>query len=233
MKVNLFCFPFAGGSKYSYNIFIGTAHGNITIAPIDYPGRGLRFKEPLLKQIDDVVNDCFNIIKDKLQHPYAFYGHSMGTIVSYLLTKKIIDEGLPKPIHLFLTGRGGPAVVYGETKRYQLPSDKFRAQIKEMGGSPDEVLNDEDLMSFFEPILRADFQTLEEYVYKQTPPFDIPITAMFGSEERVTYEQVLEWQKETTSKLTVKKFEGRHFFIFDHAKSIMDIVAQRLSVQLV
>src|SRR5947209_3741674 len=146
MKVNLFCFPFAGGSKYSYNSYAKLANKHIKVVPVDYPGRGLRFKEPLLKVLDPIINDGFEKIKDNLHEPYAFYGHSMGTIVCYLVTKRIIEEGLPQPVHLFLSGRGGPSVVYSEPARYLLPKEKFRAQLREMGGSPDDVLNDEELM---------------------------------------------------------------------------------------
>ena len=231
MKVNLFCFPFAGGSKYSYNNYVKLANKNIKVIPMDYPGRGLRFKEPLLTVLKPIIDDCFETIKDKLQEPYAFYGHSMGTMVSYLLIKRIIKEGLPQPLHLFVSGRGGPSVIYAEQARHLLPRDKFRSQLREMGGSPDEVLNDEDLMSFFEPILRADFEALENYIHDGTnDPFDIPITVMFGTQERVTFEQATTWQKETKHKIDLRQFEGKHFFIFDHSQKIMEIVAQKLPV---
>jgi surfactin synthase thioesterase subunit len=228
MKVNLFCFPFAGGSKYSYNNYVSLANKNIKVIPIDYPGRGLRFKEPLVKKLDTIIEACFDKIKNDLQKPYAIYGHSMGTIISYLVTKRIIKEGLNPPSNLFLSGRGGPSVVYNEPARYLLPSNEFRNQLKEMGGCPDEVLNDEDLMSFFEPILRADFEALEVYQYEEPQPFDIPITVMIGEQERVTIEQASAWQKETKVKIDLIRFPGKHFFIYDHAPEIMKIIEQKL-----
>jgi len=228
MKLNLICFPFAGGSKYSYNNYIKLADKNLQLIPIDYPGRGFRFKEALITNVKPLIEDCFDKIKGHLHEPYAIYGHSMGSIVSYLVTKRIIAEGLPQPKHLFLSGRGGPSVAYTEPPRYLLPSDKFRAQLKEMGGSPDEVLNDEDLMCFFEPILRADFEALENYKYEHTQPFDIPVTVMIGEQERVTLEQAFTWQNETTQKIDIRRFPGRHFFIFEHTATIMDIIGQKL-----
>src|SRR4051794_37934122 len=103
-KINLFCLPFAGGSRYSYISFANCAPENICVIPIELPGRGSRFRETLLTNMDSVVTDIFQQIKDRLDEPYGIYGHSMGTLSGYLLTKKIIQKNLNKPIHLFFTG---------------------------------------------------------------------------------------------------------------------------------
>lgn len=159
MKVNLFCFPFAGGSKYSYNNYVRLAPRTIKVIPMEYPGRGARFKEELLTDLNEIVDDCFEQIKNQTSERYAIYGHSMGSVMAYLLAKKIIENGLPQPEHLFVTGRGGPSHTEEiRPFRYLLSKDKFIATLKSMGGSPDEVLEDEGLMNFFEPIFRRIFR---------------------------------------------------------------------------
>src|SRR5206468_3788359 len=111
--------PYAGGSQYSYSGFTGAAKRNgINIIPIEVPGRGSRINEPLLVNISDMVNDIFDQVKDHLKAPYGIYGHSMGTILGYLLTRKIVNENLNKPCHLFFSGSGGPSVKDQQVLRH-------------------------------------------------------------------------------------------------------------------
>jgi surfactin synthase thioesterase subunit len=227
MKVKLLCFPFAGGSKYSYNLYARATPRSVQIIPVEYPGRGARFKETLMTDIKQIVEDCFQRIKEYTSERYAIYGHSMGSVVAYLLTKKIIEHELPPPVHLFVSGRGGPSFVDAMPARSLLAKDKFIEALKVLGGSPEEVLNDDGLMNFFEPIFRADFRALETYQYEDTEPLNIPITLMSGTEEYLTKDHINAWQRETTFPIDFKLFPGNHFFIFNHAAEIMKIITQR------
>lgn len=228
MKINLFLFPFAGGSIYSYAKYRDYAPAHIKLIPLELPGRGRRITQPLLTSATAMVDDLFGQVKPLLHEPYAFYGHSMGTLLSYLVTRRILREGLTPPLHLFMTGRFGPSAEDPDPPNHSLPKDEFRKKLKEMGGSPDEVLADESLMDFFEPCLRADFQAIEEYVYEPAEPFDIPILAIIGKDERITQEQAMTWQLETTRPIDIRWFNGPHFFIFNYAPEIMRLITQKL-----
>jgi surfactin synthase thioesterase subunit len=225
-KINLFCLPFAGGSKYSYRGYARYASDDLNVIPIELPGRGTRFKDALLKDAHKMAEDVLNQIRPLLNKPYAIYGHSMGTLIGYLLTRRILEEGLPQPGYLVFTGCGGPSVKYDEPIRYLLPRDEFLAKIRELGGCPEEILQDENMMLFFEPILRSDFQVVETFEYKKEEPFDIPILVMIGLNEKATYEQALAWQEETTAAVEVRQFPGKHFFIFDFEWEIMKAISK-------
>ncbi|HYF29990.1 MAG TPA: thioesterase domain-containing protein [Chitinophagaceae bacterium] len=228
MKINLFCFPFAGGSVYSYAKYNGVAPRNIKLIPLELPGRGKRIIEPLLTDIHSMADDLYRIIKPMLNEPYAFYGHSMGTVLSYLITRRLISEGQSGPLYLFMSGRFGPSAKDPDPFNHNLPKNEFRAKLKEIGGSPDEFLADDTLMDFFDPILRADFRAIEEYQYQPTEPFDIPMVIMVGKEEKVTPETAMAWQVETTKPIDIRWFNGKHFFILDYPSEIMRIIGQKL-----
>ena len=227
-RINLFCLPFAGGSKYAYRGYAKAAPAALNVIPLELPGRGARYKAALLTDMDRIVADVFGQVQDRLDQPYAIYGHSMGTLVGYLLTKRILHEDLPPPRSLFFSGRGGPSLPADDAPYHLLPRPAFLAKIRELGGCPEEVLQDNELMNLFEPILRADFKALETCPYAGTFPFPIPITAMIGADERVSYDDALAWQAETAEPLAVKVFPGNHFFIFNHEAEIMDLVAAQL-----
>jgi surfactin synthase thioesterase subunit len=231
-KASLFCFPFAGGSKYSYNHYLKSSDPNLKIIPYDYPGRGARLRESLLTNLDEIVHDAFIQIKHDLNTPYAIFGHSMGALVAFLLTKTIIKNNYPKPFELFLTGSRGPACVRKESTRYSLPNELFVKKLKEIGGCPEEVLNDDELMRFFEPILRADFKALETHQYTTKEMIDVPITVMIGKDEKISYEEVKMWRNETTKEVQIVQFSGKHFFIFEHADDIMKLILGRVNAHI-
>ncbi len=105
-KITLYCLPYAGGHSLSYRDFQANVAENILIKPLELPGRGKRIKEPLLTNLETMVDDLFQQIQNELNDkPYAIYGHSMGTLLGYLLTKRILNAGKPAPLHLFVSGR--------------------------------------------------------------------------------------------------------------------------------
>jgi surfactin synthase thioesterase subunit len=230
--MNLFCFPFAGGGKHSYRSFAEKAPSFINVIPLDLPGRGSRVMEPLLTSLYDMADDIWQQIKNELHRPYALYGHSMGTLLVYLITHRAIREGYPLPVHLFLTGSRAPSVRKEGGNVHALPRDAFTLKVREMGGMTDEVLQNETLMTFFEPILRADFQAVESFRYTQLPPFNIAITAITGTEEKATDEEVKAWEKETTAPVEVWRMTGKHFFIFNFEQEIMEHIGERLGKHL-
>jgi len=136
---------------------------------------------------------------------------------------------MPMPSNLFITGTTGPSSVSRtEKKRHLLNQDDFIAEIRDLGGMPDEILNSEELLYFFEPILRSDFKISENYIYKETAPLRIPITVITGTEEDMEIEDIQLWQKETTNVVDFKRMPGRHFFILQHAFKIMEIISRKL-----
>ncbi|MDQ6813905.1 MAG: thioesterase domain-containing protein [Bacteroidota bacterium] len=201
---------------------------NISCYFLEYKGRGARVKEDFAFDIWEVVEDLYFKIERLLQQPYALYGHSMGAKVAYLLAKRIQQENRPLPVHLFISGTDAPSIPNKKTIRYLLPKEEFITSIKEMGGLPDEVLQNQELLEYFEPILRADFKASESYVHKVALPLNIPITVLTGDQEDLEQDDVREWQNETTVPVKFHKFAGNHFFIFHHQKEIGEIIATAL-----
>jgi surfactin synthase thioesterase subunit len=230
MTVDVFCLPFAGGSKFSYNGYVKLAPRYLTITPLELPGRGSRMQEALLTSVGTMTEDALAQIRPKLagDRPYAIYGHSMGAVLGYLLAKRVIEEGLPAPVHLFFTGCGGPSARDKAKIRHDLPKEAFFKAVNEIGGMPSSVLSDRSFMDYFEPILRADFKAVETFSYRESIPFDIPISVFIGEEEAITVQDARAWQKETTAAVDVKQLPGNHFFIYDFESLIMQSVGKYL-----
>ncbi|MBF0100088.1 MAG: thioesterase [Desulfobacterales bacterium] len=231
-KINVFFLPFAGGSYYAYRKFEHYLSDFLQIVTLDYPGRGKRLKDPLLRNLNDLADDVYEQIKDKLNVPYALYGHSMGAFLAFLVTQKISKKKLNPPLHLFVTGRQGPTIDSKEKDAYLLPKQEFTQRLMEYGGIPKEILAEKELFDFFEPIIRADFQAIGTFSYQHdnSASLNVPITAIIGLNDTTTYEEALKWQEVTTEKTIIKQLPGGHFFIFDHTPEICSIISRTLSM---
>jgi len=230
-KINLFCLPFAGGSKYSYRDLEKIAPAGLNIIPLEYPGRGSRVRESFLMDIKSLVDDVYMAVEKPIDEgAYAIYGHSLGGIVAFFLVKKIIACGRTPPLHLFATGTSGPASHRDKKKKYGLLSKKeFLDEVRRLDGLPEQILADEEMVSYFEPILRADFVLSETTDYITEQPFEIPITVITGTEEGMDAKDISMWQDETSSAVDFRKLPGKHFFIFQHPECIIGIINEKLN----
>lgn len=228
-KINLFCLPFAGGSKYSYRPYEERTPNFLNLIPLDYPGRGGRMREPLANHINDLIDDLYTHISESISAgDYAIYGHSMGGLVCCLLARKIAMEGKRLPLHIFITGASGPSAPKEDKRRYALNKAEFIEELKRLNGCPDEILNDPELLDHFEPIIRADFKISETYDYTAAAPLNIPFTVITGSEEDMTRDEIRCWQKESSTAVDFKVMPGNHFFIFRYPATVMEVLSKKL-----
>lgn len=189
-------------------------------------------EEPLKTRVNELVDDLYDQVIPfaSSNNQYAIYGHSLGGLVAYLLARKIIDNNLEPPLHLFITGAPAPAALpRNSRKMYLLPKMEFIDEIRHLKGCPEELLCNHDMMKFIEPILRADFEASENYLYKESSPLDLPLTVITGTTEGLEFDEIQLWQKETNAKTDFIRLPGHHFFILEQAQSIMKIVSAKLS----
>jgi surfactin synthase thioesterase subunit len=225
-KIRMICLPFAGGSKYSYYRYVKLAPEWLEVIPVDLPGRGARLNERLLTDMQAVVDDVLSNIRRYMDSPYVLYGHSMGALTVLLLTRRIRKEGLRMPLHLFVTGHGGPSANDSKIIRYNLPENELIEELNVLDGMPGEIIKDKFLLRFFLPVIRADFKAIETFTYSPEQKLDIPITCVIGREEKISLEKAKAWENETTARVDVRQFPGKHFFIYQHDKEIMTLICR-------
>ncbi len=220
--MKLYAVPYAGGHSLVYRPLQGLLNGKMEWVTLELPGRGRRAKEPLLTDMERLADDLFTAIRGELNDSdYALFGHSMGSLLVYLLAQRIVAAGLPLPRRLFCSGRGAPS-VRGESfkpqeePKHTLSKAAFWDYIDSLGGVPPELKQHQELMDYFEPVLRADIAGLENYRYRPTQPLDIPITVLYGVDDTELHPQgMLAWQQESRHAVEIYPLHGGHFSIFD------------------
>jgi len=173
-----------------------------------------------------------NVAKDLstyLDKPFAFFGHSMGAIISFELARLLRHEGAPEPVHLFVSGRSAPQTPCDHLHTYDLPEQEFIKELRRMNGTPAEVLEDPELMQFMLPLLRADFEVIQTYTYVDEPPLNCSITAFGGLHDDEASRDSLEgWREQTTGATTLRLFPGDHFFINKVQPSLLRMISGEL-----
>lgn len=226
--------PFAGGDKNAFREFKKYIPSKIEWITLELPGRGRRFVSPLLKTAEEATDDLFEQLKPLISssEPYMIYGHSMGTLMGYELTKRVLSEGLNLPVCLYFTGRGAPGAVEAE-KRSNLPPDIFWEKVKNMGGLPEELLAHAELLDLYYPILSSDFKIIEEYQYTEPEkPFPIPTYITMGKDEigegagKSKPEEIKMWEKETSKFCHFSELPGDHFFILKHPETMVNKIVK-------
>jgi surfactin synthase thioesterase subunit len=228
-KIKLICLPFAGGSRYSYYRYMRFAPEWLEIVPVDLPGRGSRLNDPLLTNIHSIVEDVLTSIEPHIQSGYALYGHSMGALTALLLMRQLRKRKMNLPLHLFVTGHGGPSANNNKIIRHALPKEQLIGELNSLDGMPAEILQDEWMMDFFLPVIRADFEAIETYRYESDEKFEIPITCVIGKEEQISLENARAWSRETIAHVDVRQFPGKHFFIYQHDNEVVRLIGRTLA----
>ncbi len=212
--MELIAFPFAGGSEYCYRE-LETHLNGINLTTLALPGRGSLIGQPCITSIEKMVDYLLPQIQPLIHQPYAFFGHSMGAFIAYMLCRKINQHALPMPKLLILSGRKAPSVKE-QTIKHTLPDKEFRDMLQNLGGIPNAVWQDDEIMALFEPIIRSDFELIETYSHQVKKPMDLTIQLFLGQEDNVTTEQARAWQKETSQALNISYFPGGHFYFQDN-----------------
>jgi len=222
MKTQIFLLHFAGGNRYSYQFITPQLLLYFDVIPIELPGRGKRISEPLLRNFSDASRDLYKQITSKLSdNKFIIYGHSMGALLALSITSMLQDSGRA-PDYLFVSGSAGPEKTEN-INRHLLDRQSFINELKEMGGMPQGVIENQDLFQFFEPIIRADFEIISKNQIEIFPKLETPVFAIMGSREK-NVENISDWQKVTKGAFNYEVLEGGHFFIYDHSQRIVDLI---------
>jgi medium-chain acyl-[acyl-carrier-protein] hydrolase len=213
-QMRLFCFPYAGGSSAIYRGWSKALPKEVAVIPVELPGRGTRLKEPALRKLPELVAALKAAITPLLDKDYVLFGHSMGALIAFELARALRRGSWRQPRHIFVSGRRAPQIPPERHATYHLPQPDFIKELAKLNGTPKEVLNHPELMEMMLPLLRADFELVETYEFRNEEPLKCPITVYGGVyDEGVPYKVLAPWREQTSSDCDIRMFRGDHFFL--------------------
>ncbi|SDD62009.1 thioesterase II family protein [Actinokineospora iranica] len=218
--VRLFCFAHAGGGGTFFRPWRAAMEPEIGVCPVVLPGRESRIKEPAHTRMGPLVDALVEGLLPYLDRPYAFFGHSLGALVSYEVAKV-----LRGPLCLFVSGRRAPHLPNQRRDVYDLPQAEFAREMLDLGGTPPELVRQPELLEFFMPVLRADFELNETYRAVPAEPLSCPVFGFVGDGDPLAgVDEVAAWRSVTAGSFGLRVFRGDHFYLKDSAAGVQAAV---------
>lgn len=230
-SMRLFCFPYAGAGSSMFSSWAHQLPSEIELHLVHLPGRDKRIREPLQVDLFPLVKSMSEAMYPLLDKPFAFFGHSMGALLSFEVARHLRRGHSLLPNHLFISSRWPPQLPDPNAHLYQLSEHDFLKATESLYGSlPEIIKQDPEVLKLFLSIMRADLTMLGTYQYDQETPLDCPISVFGGVQDpSVTEEELKAWQQQTTTSFNLKMFPGDHFFIQSSRPTIIKDISQNLS----
>lgn len=219
--VRMFCFSHAGGGASVFRSWPADIPPVVEVWGVQLPGRESRIGEPLYRRIAPLTAALATAIGEHLDKPFVFFGHSMGALVAFELARELRRSSLPQPARLFLAAFRAPQMPSPNVKIYNWPDEVLKV-VLQRDGTPEEVVQNEELMRALLPTLRADLELCDSYEYKPEDPLDCPFSVFGGLDDvRVPASALPGWREHTRSAFSVSMLPGTHFFLHSARKRLL------------
>jgi surfactin synthase thioesterase subunit len=233
-KVRLFVFPHAGSGASSYH-FLARACKNdaIEVNLIQYPGREMRIREQPCKDMRAMTQllneDLHSLFSER---PFAFFGHSMGSLVAFELARRLAATNGPKPQHLFLSGRQAPQRPAPNLQVDSLTDEAFLDAVgRRYNALPAELISNPEILALVLPSLRADFKLMAMYDYREGMPLNAGLTLMNGVDDPwVSPDSVEAWQIQSKEPIRKHWFPGGHFYLPETVTKVRQVLLDTLAI---
>ena len=212
-RLRMFCFPYAGGGASFYRLWANELPAEVDVCPVQLPGHETRIREPLISDLEPLLDAAAEGLSDYMDLPFVLFGHSMGALVAFEFARRLHRQKNSTPVRLIVSGYEAPQFPHQSALRHDLPDNELVSELANLNGTASEALQSEELMQFIIPLLRADCRVCDLYEYSDQSPLPCPITAYGGSEDPETTQYPLHsWKMHTSSDFEYKMFNGGHFF---------------------
>lgn len=225
--MKLFALPYAGGNVSIFYQLKNRLPQDIELVPIELPGHGTRIKEALVDSIEAVADDIYRKLRNcNLMEPYGLLGYSMGSLICLEVYYKLLYAGERLPDYLYLCACSPPdqrnKII---TDIRGCSSEELAEKLKIIGGTPEEVLENEELLQYALPIIRADFMAIEEYQCQYRDERIKSKGIIIYSNEEV--ENIHKWNRWFAFECKFHHVEDGHFFIHEKSELLLDIIRER------
>lgn len=222
-RYRLFLFHHAGGSPAVFRDWARSFPLDWDVCTVSAPGRGRLHHLPPLADCDALVAFLETELEQWLDVPFGFFGHSMGALVAYQLSLRLLGGERPAPSWLGVSACNPPSPAFwqGAERRDLLTDERLRRWLADHGHTPPELLADDELWQLFYPMFRSDFRLVDTWQPEPAAPLPIPLTAFGGSSDSMASPEALQlWREHTERFLGAYVYTGGHFYLTSHRQEV-------------
>ncbi|WP_448649265.1 KR domain-containing protein [Pseudomonas corrugata] len=243
--LRLICFPYAGGGPAVFKGWADRLPDHIELCLLQLPGRNARLGEKSYTRMEELVTNLTPDLLPYLDRPFAFLGLCLGGVQAFEVAQCLAKAHDLYPSHLIFAGSRAPH-FYNE---HQFASDVLQfnyesdgespergdseliAMLKEMNFANNQALFDDvEMRDLMLPIIKADYEINNTYLYRAHPPLAVPITSIGGRiDPYATGVHITGWREHTTGVFRSVFCAGDHYFVEGQRDLIANIVVETLA----
>lgn len=230
-RLRLFAFPYAGRGASLFFPWRAALPDWIELVAVQLPGREGRISDPAFARLDMIVAALLPAIMPLLDRPYAFFGHSMGALLSYELARALRRQRASAPVALALSGRRAPTMPDPHPPLHVLTDAAFIDTIcNRYDGIPQIVRDEPELMRLLLPTLRCDVEAVETYEARPESPLNMPFLLYGGTDDHhAPHDSLAAWRALTTGEAPLRQFPGGHFYLQAEQAALLNDLTGRLA----
>jgi surfactin synthase thioesterase subunit len=222
--VRLLCFPHAGGSAGYYRPLSRALPPAVDVRALQYPARQDRLREAGIASIPALTEQIGAVLTAwRDPRSIAFFGHSLGAILAFEVTRLLAEQNGPQPFHLLLSGRRAPCAQQGP-EPVPTGDAAIVRELQQLSGTDAQLLDDETVQMFL-PALRSDYAAVGGYRPDPAATVSCPITMLTGdADPRVTVDEAAAWAKHTDAAFDLHVYAGDHFYLAHHMPAMSTVI---------
>jgi surfactin synthase thioesterase subunit len=226
-RLCLICVPHAGGMHTVYSQWQAFFSEDIEVRSIAMPGRGFRFREEPVTNIETATREIVESINALPWENIALFGDCSGAIIAYEVAKALQRSSYRRLLHLFAAGIPNP-VTTAPSPRHTLSDDEFRDWAFGAGLIPLEFSSDTRSADYFLRQIRADYHLVEAQV-SSADRIHCPINTFVGVEDPIAAESFDIWARLTTDHWQHCLLATGHLVGLDITNELKSLIAAVLA----
>jgi surfactin synthase thioesterase subunit len=222
-KLILYTISHAGASAMLYKRYQKLLNPDIGLYLLERPGIGIRTGENLINDFSGVLDDLRRLLSSHQRHmlPYAIFGHSMGVLLAYELSRDCDSD--PMFQHVFLSACTPPNHHCASRKISDMDDAGLMKTVCRIGHMNLEEMERLENSQIFLPIFRADFQAFDSYHHIERSALSVNATVLYGQNDNyVKSSRIKDWNECFQNEPEYVMISGDHMF---HVNSYMSVVS--------
>ena len=221
----VFCFPYAGAGASSYRQW-PTSVGDLSVVPIQPPGRENRFSEPSYETHAEYAADLGERLAAFDTENYVLFAHC-GGVPFALETALWLDENAkPSPAAIVASSWGPPQVdLYGGLNKVDIESHDFAAEVREVQaglGNPDMPA---EMAAIGGRVLRQEVVVHRPWLYDAARKIPCrTIVVGWSADDVVPPNEATDAAWLECGDVEIKTLEGSHWEFADCPSSLQEVI---------
>ncbi|MDL5205395.1 alpha/beta fold hydrolase [Streptomyces sp. ALI-76-A] len=221
--VPLHCFAHAGAGVSSFHSWLAGLGTGVRPVPHLLPGRDSRRRQPRATNREALLADLMDDFRAMPHTPYVLYGHSLGALVAYTLTRALHEAGLPGPALLAVGACPPPDAPSELADACRESDDRLLRMLDAVGAVPEDAAPGGFWYRSVMPVLRDDLLLADSLrraarAPLRGGPLTVPVLALAGTgDPLVRPAELAGWRHWTAGPLVTRTLPGDHFFVREPA----------------